>query len=321
VDLATTTGVGVKVAVIDTGIDPCHPDLQGNYKGGKNLRVKRDQPPKDDNGHGTHVAGIIGAAQNGFGVVGVAPEVALYAVKVLDSQGSGSLSTVIKGLDWAVKNGMQVANLSLGAFDLSLGTGPMCTAVTNAVKAGVTVVAAAGNDAFDAVYFTPANCLYSLTVSAFADADGAPGGTGGSITFSGRVENDDTFAQTFSNYSNYCWDLDKDGVCTDADSPVVDLMAPGVAIHSTMPTYPVTLGNSPYGTLTGTSMATPHVTGAAALYLQAHPGVLPKQVRLGLTTSGECVGGVGTGGPLTCPMRWTDDPDFAWEPLVSALGL
>jgi subtilisin len=321
---AAGTGAGVKVAVIDTGIDLCHPDLQ--VKGGVNLLAKK--PPTDDHGHGTHVAGIIGALNNvndGFGVVGVAPGAALYAVKVLDKTGSGSLSTAIKGLDWAVKNNMQVANLSLGAFDFSLGTGPMCTAVANAVAAGVTVVVAAGNSALEALYFTPANCPDSLTVSAFVDLDGALGGDS-SVTISGVPERDDTFANSFSNYSDFCWDLDDDGQCGDADSFVVSLMAPGVEILSTLPTSPVTL-NDPtgankrlnYDTLTGTSMAAPHVAGAAALYIEAMLKLnitpTPAQVRIALTTAGACPSG-GTSGHITCPTRWPDDPDTAWEPLL-----
>jgi subtilisin len=320
---ATRTGAGVKVAVIDTGIDLCHPDLQ--VKGGVNLLAKK--PPTDDHGHGTHVAGIIGALNNGFGVVGVAPGAALYAVKVLDKTGSGSLSTAIKGLDWAVKNKMQVANLSLGAFDFSLGSGPICTAVANAVAAGVTVVVAAGNAAFEALYFTPANCPESFTVSALADTDGLPGGGGDSVSFSGLMEADDTFAESFSNYGNYCWDRDGDRACTDADTFVVSLMAPGVEILSTLPTSPVTL-NDPtgadkqlnYDTLTGTSMAAPHVAGAAALYIETKLKLgatpTPAQVRVALTTSGVCPNG-GTGGHITCPTRWPDDPDAAWEPLLS----
>ncbi len=171
-DPAKPTGAGVKVAVIDTGIDLCHPDLVSNYKGGKNFMTNGKKPPTDDNGHGTHVAGIIAAAANGFGVVGVAPEVDLYSVKVLNANGEGSLSTVIKGLEWAVQNKMRVANLSLSAIDFSLAMGPMCTAVANAAAAGVTVVAAAGNFISDAIAFTPANCVDSLTVSAFMDVNG-----------------------------------------------------------------------------------------------------------------------------------------------------
>src|SRR5947209_16012903 len=114
-------GAGVKVAVIDTGIDCTHPDLQPNCVYGINYVTKGNKPPMDDNGHGTHVAGIIAAAAgNGFGVEGVAPKATVHAVKVLSASGSGSLSTAVKGLNWAANNGIKVSNLSLGAFDLSL---------------------------------------------------------------------------------------------------------------------------------------------------------------------------------------------------------
>lgn len=321
--VAGKTGAGVKVAVIDTGIDPCHPDLSDAFKGGTNF-IRRNRPPWDDNGHGTHVSGIIAARRNGFGVAGVAPDAWVYAVKVLNQDGAGSLSVVIKGVEWAARNGMKVANLSLGAFDTALGANPLCNAITNAVNADVTVVAAAGNSAFEALYFTPANCLHSLTVSAFTDTDGGAGGAGTPATFQGFTEGDDTFAETFSNYSNYCYDLDTDGLCTSADAYVVDLMAPGVEILSTLPTYAVTLTGIGaalnYDTLTGTSVAAPHVAGAAALVLGAAPGMTPTQVRVILTTAGTCLTG-GTGGANACPTPWTDDPDFAWEPLVSVEGL
>ncbi|MFQ5962283.1 MAG: S8 family serine peptidase [Candidatus Methylomirabilales bacterium] len=329
---ATATGAGVKVAVIDTGIDPCHPDLVANYKGGKNLLKKGNNPPLDDNGHGTHVAGIIAAAANGFGVVGVAPEVDLYAVKVLDAKGEGTLSTVIKGLDWAAKNKMRVANLSLTAIDFSFAMGPMCTAVANAAAAGVTVVAAAGNFISDAIAFTPANCVDSLTVSAFVDLNGMDTASG-SITIDGGfgpiVEYDETFANSFSNYSNYCWDLDGDFVCTNDDTLVVNLMGPGVEILSTTPTSSFTLSAegvaANYGILTGTSMAAPHVAGASALFIEANPTADTDQVRTALTigltmgstvyTGGECDSGTpGSSLPLQCSPAWPDYPDFSLEP-------
>jgi len=315
-------GANVKVAVIDTGIDCLHPDLL-NCDGGVNL-LNPALSSADDFGHGTHVAGIIAATGNGFGVQGVAPDARLYAVKVLDANGSGALSTVIQGLNWAASNGVRVANLSLGGFDFSLGSNPVCTAIANAVSGGMTVVAAAGNSSFDALFFTPANCRSSLTVSAFADFDGLPGGLG---TPAGATEKDDTFAQTFSNYSNYCYDVNRDFRCTGVDKYIIDLMAPGVDIVSTLPTYPVKLNASPYNKslyydkLSGTSMATPHVAGAAALLIGAGLASTSEQVRQALRNHGECVGGAFDASSGRCPMRSTDDPDNAWEPLLSVGSL
>jgi subtilisin len=326
-----SAGAGVKVAVIDTGIDDCHPDLKDNVKGGINI-VDGTRPPRDDNGHGTHVAGIIAARDNDLGVVGVAPGASLYAVKVLDASGSGALSSIVTALDWAVKNGINVANLSLGTSDfwcvlLGLcGAGTECTAVSNAVARGVTVVVAAGNNADDAVFYTPANCRDSLTVTAMADSDGAPGGLGGDLMVNGQPEVDDTFAQTFSNSSSFGWDVNADGVFTIEDHPIVDLMAPGVAILSTLPTYTVTL-NTQYGlplhyaTLNGTSMATPHVAGAAARYIAAHPDAPADVVRQALVLSGECPAGETMTG-LLCSTKWPDEPDLdpGSEPLVRIDG-
>jgi subtilisin len=324
-DVVATQGFAdVKVAVIDTGIDCQHPDLQPNCQGGVNL-LNPALSFADDHGHGTHVAGIVAATgENGFGVQGVAPNARLYAVKVLDAKGSGALSTVIQGLNWAASHAVQIANVSLGGFDFFLGNSPICTAIANAVSGGMTVVAAAGNSKFDVLYFTPANCRYSLTVSAFADFDGAPGGFG---TPSGASEIDDTFAQTFSNYSNYCWDVNRDRMCTGVDKYFVDLMAPGVDIVSTLPTYPVTLNASPYNKslyydkLSGTSMATPHVSGAAALLIGAGLASTPEEVRQTLRNHGECIGGAFDPSTGRCPMRRTDDPDNAWEPLLSVGSL
>lgn len=317
------TGNGVNVAVIDTGIDCLHPDLQPNCQGGVNL-LNQTPSSDDDNGHGTHVAGIIAAAGNKFGVQGVAPEAGLYAVKVLDAKGSGALSTVIQGLNWAAGKGVRVANLSLAGFDFSLGSNAVCTAIANAVTGGMTVVVAAGNSSSEALFYTPANCRFSVTVSAFADFDGLPGSL---FTPAGVTEKDDTFAQTFSNYSNYCYDVNRDRKCTGVDKFIVDLMAPGVDIVSTLPTYAVTLNAAPYNKslyydkLSGTSMATPHVAGAAALLIQANPAVTPEQVRSALRTHGECVGGAFNATTGRCPMRWTDDVDNAWEPLLSVGSL
>ena len=321
------TGQNVKVAVLDTGIDLCHPDLAGNYIDGINY-FDTTQPPKDDYGHGTHVAGIIAAQQNDTGVVGVAPNAKLLVAKILDASGSGSLSTIINALDWAVQKGARVANLSLGAPDFwctfgLCGAGSECTAITNAIAAGVVVVVAAGNSADEALNYTPANCRDSLTVSAFADSDGAGGALG--VPMRNGAELDDTFAQSFSNHSVYYWDIDGDHAFTIADHPVVDLMAPGVEIYSTMPTYDVTLTTTygiskNYGVLSGTSMATPHVAGAAALYIGANPGATADGVRRALVNQAECPVGASLAGPV-CSSGWLDDPDGVWEPLVHASGL
>ena len=131
----------VKVAIIDTGISKDHPDLAANVKGGYNA-VNPTKGWNDDNGHGSHVAGTAAALNNTIGVVGVAPATNLYAVKVLNRQGSGFLSDVIEGIQWAVANGMQVANMSLGT---SSNVQSFHDAVVAAYNAGLVLVAAAGN--------------------------------------------------------------------------------------------------------------------------------------------------------------------------------
>lgn len=138
----TSRGEGVKAAVLDTGVDFNHPDLKGNLKGGINL-VNPRISPGDDNGHGTHVAGIIAAVDNDFGVLGTSPRVGLYAVKVLDAHGEGYFSNIIKGLDWCVRSGIQVINLSFGADQPSQA---LHEAVRRVASAGRIIVAAAGND-------------------------------------------------------------------------------------------------------------------------------------------------------------------------------
>lgn len=135
-------GTGVNVSIIDTGIDYNHLDLAANYKGGYDF-VNDDPYPLDDNGHGTHCAGIVAAVDNDIGVIGVAPEAYLYAVKVLDSTGSGWLSDVVGGIQWATTNHMQVISMSLGSDS---GISSLETACNAAYEAGVLVVAAAGND-------------------------------------------------------------------------------------------------------------------------------------------------------------------------------
>ncbi len=268
-------GTGVNVAVIDTGIDLDHPDLAANIVGGTNCSKGNRGVYDDVNGHGTHVAGVIAAADNGAGVVGVAPEAKLWAVRVLDSGGSGSTSDVICGIDYVdskspAKGGpITVANMSLGGWGSDDGNcgatnaDAMHAAICRAVSDGVTFVVAAGNGMTDVNRIWPASYDEVLTVSALGDSDGAPCSGGAATAHSA----DDTFA-TFSNYA-----------MSAADRAHL-IAAPGVGIYSTYK-------GGGYATLNGTSMASPHVAGAAALYVAAHPGATPAQVGSALRAAAE----------------------------------
>ncbi|MBI3046531.1 MAG: S8 family peptidase [Candidatus Harrisonbacteria bacterium] len=211
----------VKVAIVDTGISATHPDLTANIKGGYNA-INPTKSWNDDNGHGSHVAGTVAALNNSIGVVGVGPAIDLLAVKVLNRQGSGFLSDVIEGIQWAMNNNAQVINLSLGSDS---GTQTMHDAVAAAHNAGVVVVAAAGNNGGAVIY--PAAYPEVIAVSA-TDSNNLL------ASFSSR-------------------------------GPEVDLAAPGVGVLSTYK-------GTGYATMSGTSMATPHVTGAAALVLNTPVG-------------------------------------------------
>jgi subtilisin family serine protease len=153
---------GVKVAVIDSGIDDCHPELTGRVRGGVNV-LNPSRPPHDDHGHGTDVAA-------GMSWRGIVPGVSLYAVKVLDATGKGALSDVISGIDWAARNGMHVANLSLGALDAwcyyfgICGASAECSAISNAAAAGMTVIVTAGQPKSETAFYTPANCADSVAL-------------------------------------------------------------------------------------------------------------------------------------------------------------
>ncbi len=138
---SVSSGVGVKVAVIDTGIDLTHPDLATNIKGGINT-ISPLKSPNDDNGHGTHVAGTIAGIDNGIGVIGVAPGASLYAVKVLGKSGSGWISDIIEGIDWCIANDIDVINMSLGS---SSDVQSFHDAIIAAYNSGIVIVAAAGN--------------------------------------------------------------------------------------------------------------------------------------------------------------------------------
>lgn len=244
----TVGSSGVVVAVVDTGVDYTHPELAGrmwtdgagNY--GRDF-VDGDYDPKDLCGHGTHVAGTVAAEMNnGAGGVGLAPGVKIMAVRVLDSSGSGYVSWVANGIKWAADHGANVINLSLGSWL------PFLTiegAVNYAYERGCVVVAAAGNDGWGLVSY-PAAYESAVAVSA--------------------TDQNDQKAD-FSNYG-----------------PEIEVAAPGVYIYSTMPTYPVYLNyrygySMNYDYLSGTSMATPHVSGAVGLLLSRYPTLANSEVR------------------------------------------
>jgi subtilisin family serine protease len=252
-------GAGVTVAIIDTGIDYTHPALGSGFgpgfkvKGGWDF-VNNDDNPMDDNGHGTHVSGIV-AGQSDT-ITGVAPDVSLIAYKVLGANGSGSESNVIAAIERAADpnhdgntaDHVDVANLSLG------GGGnpddPGCVAIDNASAAGVTFAIAAGNAAFVNGIITYHNI-------------GSPGTARSAITVgaSDLGDNIASFSSRGPNMKNM------------AIKP--DVIAPGVSILSSLP------GNN-YGNLSGTSMASPHVAGAAALLKSLHHDWTPAQIKLAL---------------------------------------
>ena len=273
----------VDIAILDTGIDLNHPDLNVfmyvycQTQGPFNANCKSTTVP-DGNSHGTHVAGTAAAIDNISGVVGVAPGARLWAVKVLEDDGSGAGSQILAGVDYVTQHAdeIEVANMSLtgdGAF------ASLDTAINNAVNAGVVFSLAAGNSRQDVSLVFPAGNPNAITVSAFEDYDGKPDGVSGSAQ-------DDTFAG-FSNYGSG-----------------VDIMAPGVSIRSTIP-------GGGLGNKSGTSMAAPHVAGAAALYLVQNPGASPAAVKTALLAGGDI-----TPCANSPTGQCVDDPDGIQEPLL-----
>lgn len=267
------------IAVIDTGISP-HPDL--NIVGGVNCATDPlgsllggllggggNTDYSDSHGHGSHVAGTIAAKADNVGVVGVSPGAPLYAVKVFGALGAGNLSDVICGLDWVAANAaadnIKVVNMSLGGSGLDdaacgeEGKDALHLAVCRVVASGVTVVVAAGNSNVNLVDTVPASYDEVLTVSAMADYDGLPGGRT-NPTCDDTKDADDTFA-SFSNWA-----------VGDEDSVHV-VSAPGVCIYSTWK-------DGGFQTLSGTSMASPHVAGLVARCIDAGPcaGLAPAQI-------------------------------------------
>jgi subtilisin len=162
-----TRGEGVKIAILDTGVDASHPDLKPNIKQRVNLKFP-GYPAGDGNGHGTHVAGIIAAAYNNLGVIGVAPQAEIYAIKILDRWGRGYISDIIAGLEWAVKNKMYIVNMSLGSRTQSLA---LKRAVEVALREGILLVASAGNGGKEGEVLYPARYPGVIAVTATTKQD------------------------------------------------------------------------------------------------------------------------------------------------------
>ncbi|HQC15789.1 S8 family peptidase [Mesotoga prima] len=241
----TSTGDGVNVAILDTGIDGTHPDLEGKVAGGDDFTGTDSY--SDDNGHGTHVSGTVAAIySNNSGVYGVAPSASLYAVKVLDSTGSGYLDWIIAGIEWAIANEIDVINMSLGTTSDVQSLEDACNA---AFADGVLIVAAAGNSGNK-----PGN----------RDTVEYPGGYASVIAVAASDSND--LRASFSS-----------------TGPDVELIAPGVSILSSIP-------GDGYAYYSGTSMASPHVAGVAALVLGANPELTNDDVRLILQQTAENLG-------------------------------
>lgn len=224
-----TTGHNVRVGVIDTGVDYRHPDLQHSIDHGINL-VYHTLPPQDDNGHGTHIAGTIAAANRMRGMIGVAPRATIHPVKAFDYNGTAYVSDIILGIDWCVRNRMDIVNMSFGMQNRSKS---LLQAVENAYRNGVIVVASSGNDGRSNDIDYPARYGHTIAV--------------GAINEQGRVA-------SFTNRSG-----------------LIDIYAPGDNIVSAW------LGGK-YRDMSGTSMATSHVSGAIALLLAYKPGLSPGQV-------------------------------------------
>lgn len=250
----------VTVAVCDTGVDWTHPEFSGRLLLGYNF-ASGSTDVMDHYGHGTHVAGIIGAAgNNGIGVAGVAWNVKIMVVKVLGDDGSGTTTSVMQGIKYAADYGAKVINLSLGTPDTSVDPA-LGSAIAYANGKGALVVAAAGNDGGDVD--SPANDPGAIAVSSTSDFD-----------FFGLF--DIEYGSWFSNHGSK-----------------VEVSAPGGGIMSTLPLSPNAIGQTGYGKLSGTSMAAPFVTGEAALIFAKHPDWTIQQVRSLIDTAVDHKGSAG----------------------------
>jgi subtilisin family serine protease len=271
----------VDIAIIDTGIDLDHPDLNV-YKDFNVLEPNKTGD--DDNGHGTHVAGVAAAKDNGIGVIGGAPGARLWAIKACDGEGQCKVSDLIKAVQYVTEHAdeIDVVNISV---ETPLSPA-LNRAISASIKAGVTYVVSAGNYGKDASSTSPASSPDAITVSAIADSDGKCGGVGPSLELENST--DDTFAP-FSNFG-----------------PSVSIAAPGVEVLSTYL-------NGEYAVDSGTSMAAPSVTAAAALLKANSTDITPKEIKETILDSGSTPLTPCEGGPQG---YFSGDPDSSKEPLL-----
>jgi subtilisin family serine protease len=259
----------VNVAVLDTGVSSKQPAL--NVVGGYNCLDGDQSSYGDVKGHGSHVAGIIGARDMGSGPRGVVPGASIWSIRVFDSDGQSTLSKVLCGLNWVAEHADTIQAVNFSAVFAQTNTGacgvttsgtvidPIHQAICRIVDdLDIPFVTAGGNFGSMASFVTPAAYTETIAVGAIVDTDGLPGGLGHSTKYG----EDDTRA-SFSNYG-----------------PTISIFAPGANILSTTP-----LGG--YITMSGTSMATPFVTGAVALYRLEHPEATPAQIKNALIASGD----------------------------------
>ncbi|WP_198508535.1 S8 family peptidase [Bacillus xiapuensis] len=242
------SGKGVKVGILDSGVDTKHPDLQ--LAGGACMMHKFSPDGclhsyNDDNGHGTHVAGVIGAKNNSIGVVGIAPQAQLYSIKVLDKNGDGSTSTIMAGIEWAMKQKIDILNISVTSpyYDSALEQ-----MIQKASQAGIILVAAAGNE-------------------------GKPlAGEPTTVQYPARFK-EVIAVSSIDHYKQY-------GELSSVGKEV-EVAAPGENIYSTFPTALMTSRGtkSGYEFMSGTSMASPYVTGLIALYKEKYPQMNSAQIR------------------------------------------
>lgn len=279
----------VHVGIIDTAIDRFHEDL--NVVGGFDCTFDGHADDWGDGGHmhATHVGGIVGAKRNGRGVKGVAPNASLHGYKTLSDSGSGSYAAILCGVDRGMIDDVDVMNLSLGGGNgqsVCDSWDSLHTAICNATSRGIAVVVAAGNDTSDALTKSPANYPEAITVSALATFGTERPGT--NVPQFGVMDypQADNELAWFSNHGS-----------------LVDVIAPGVAVLSTVP------GNS-YGVASGTSMASPHAAGVIAANLAQQRSETTAPVN-GVTAAGEV-----RGYSADYNAQWGGDVDYDHEPLV-----